>query len=129
MFIKSLINKIFGLGNFRNEIVWCYTGPSHIKNNFPKKHDIIIRYTKSDKFIFNIDLIRIPYKGTLAPQGPKRQWNGNEKERIAEAIEKGKIVEDYWIDIAVAVRSQIERLGYPTQKPEKLLERVISASS
>lgn len=128
-YIKMMLDQIFGMENFRNEIVWCYTGPSAAKRFFPEKHDVILFYSKSDKYTFNVDDIRIPYKGTLAPQGPNRKWNENEEERIKKAMELGKVVEDYWSDISIAVRSSKENLGYPTQKPEKLMERIELASS
>lgn len=52
-YLKILLDDIFGKENFRNEIVWCYTGPSPANKDFPKKHDIILRYTKTDIYIFN----------------------------------------------------------------------------
>lgn len=129
-YIKMMLDMIFGMENFRNEIVWCYTGPSAAKRYFPEKHDIIFLYTKSDNYTFNPDLVRIPYKGGApAAQGPNRKWVDNEEERIKKAMDTGKIVEDYWTDITLAIRSSKENLGYPTQKPEKLLERIILASS
>jgi len=127
-YIKMILDQIFGMDNFRNEIVWCYTRPSNIQKNFPRKHDVILRYSKTNIFTFNFNSVRIPYKG-LAAQGPSRRWHDDEEERIKESLEKGKIVEDYWTDITLAIRSTIENLGYPTQKPEKLLERIILASS
>jgi len=48
-YLKILLDQIFGKDGFRNEIVWCYTGPSGAKKNFPAKHDVIFRYSKSDK--------------------------------------------------------------------------------
>jgi site-specific DNA-methyltransferase (adenine-specific) len=129
-YIKMMLDMIFGMDNFRNEIVWCYTGPSAAKRYFPEKHDVIFLYTKSDNYTFNPDLVRIPYKGGApAAQGPNRKWVDNEEERIKKAMDTGKIVEDYWTDITLAIRSSKENLGYPTQKPEKLLERIILASS
>lgn len=127
-YIKTVLDYIFGMNNFRNEIVWCYTSASNVKKNFPKKHDTIFRYSKTDFYVFNPEEIRIPYK-KLNKQG-KRCWSNidNEEKRISNQLEKGKIVEDYWIDIAIACRGN-EYLGYPTQKPEALLERIILASS
>ena len=129
-YVKMMLDMIFGMENFRNEIVWCYTGPSAAKRYFPEKHDVIFLYTKSDNYTFNPDLVRIPYKGGApAAQGPNRKWVDNEEERIKKAMDTGKIVEDYWTDITLAIRSSKENLGYPTQKPEKLLERIILVSS
>ncbi|MCY4524883.1 MAG: DNA methyltransferase, partial [Halobacteriovoraceae bacterium] len=61
-YIKLLMDIIFGEKNFRNEIIWCYKGASEAKKSFPKKHDIIFYYSKSEQANFNFDSIRIPYK-------------------------------------------------------------------
>lgn len=126
-YIKILLDDIFGKENFRNEIVWCYTGASNVENYFPRKHDIIFYYVKSKTTIFNAESVRIPYK-SLNKQG-NRAWRENEEDRIKLQLERGKLVEDYWTDITLAIRSSIENIGYATQKPEKLLERIIKASS
>jgi site-specific DNA-methyltransferase (adenine-specific) len=68
-YLKILLDFVFGKNNFRNEIVWCYTGPSGTKRNFPAKHDTILRYSKSDAFIFNRDSIRIAYKALHTDKG------------------------------------------------------------
>jgi len=134
-YLKILLDFIFGKNNFRNEIVWCYTGPSGSKKNFPAKHDTILRYSKSDAFIFNADLIRIPYKALHTDKGKNAKiWKTEGKlqdETVRqEYIEKGKIPEDFWIDIPSGGHlSPNERTGYPTQKPLALLYRIIRASS
>ncbi|MCL2710584.1 MAG: HNH endonuclease [Planctomycetaceae bacterium] len=134
-YLKILLDFIFGKNNFRNEIVWCYTGPSGSKKNFPAKHDTILRYSKSDAFIFNADLIRIPYKALHTDKGKNAKiWKTEGKlqdETVRqEYIEKGKIPEDFWIDIPSGGHiSPHERTGYPTQKPLALLYRIIRASS
>jgi len=61
-YVKIIMDEIFGKDNFRNEIIWCYTGPSRETNDFPDKHEVIYRYSKSEKRIFKPDEIRIPYK-------------------------------------------------------------------
>ena len=134
-YLKILLDFIFGKNNFRNEIVWCYTGPSGSKKNFPAKHDTILRYSKSDAFIFNADLVRIPYKALHTDKGKNAKiWKTEGKlqdETVRqEYIEKGKIPEDFWIDIPSGGHiSPNERTGYPTQKPLALLYRIIRASS
>src|SRR5665648_762778 len=57
-YVKVIMDEIFGKENFKNEIVWCYTGPSAVKNAFPRKHDVIYFYSKSDEVIFNGDYIK-----------------------------------------------------------------------
>ncbi len=134
-YLKILCDAIFGRNNFRNEIVWCYTGPSGARYNFPNKHDIIFRYSKSDDWVFNRDEIRIPYKELHSDKGKNAKIWGAKGVLQDDSIrkqyeEKGKVPEDYWTDIPSGGHiSPKERLGYPTQKPLALLERIISASS
>ena len=122
-YVKVLLDEIFGKENFVNEIVWGYTGPSNSKNWFPRKHDVIYWYRKTDEHIFNFEKIRIPYK----------KLNTGKTSGIFKADfqldEEGKIPEDWWTDITNVGRIQSELVGYSTQKPEALLERIIKASS
>lgn len=96
------------------------------KKDFPKKHDIILRYSKSEKYIFNKDDVRVEYdsnyKGTSFKEKGSRAA-GKEYKRN----EKGKIVEDWWKNMPRPYGK--EHKGYPTQKPLALLERIIKASS
>ncbi len=133
-YLKMLMDAVFGPRNFRNEIVWCYTGPSNTKAYFPRKHDIVLFYSQDARQAkFYSDAVRIPYKaesftmggsGSLATKNRKGDYTTGREEQLA----KGKIVEDYWIDIPSLSVSK-ERLGYPTQKPAGLLERIIKANS
>ena len=125
--LRLCLDEVFGKENFRNEIIWGYTGPTNSKTQqFPRKHDTILWYSKGSDWIFNSDDIRIPYKhGKPHAQG-KRTWK-EDFDKLAG--QRGKVVESYWTDIAIAVRSKLENTGYPTQKPLKLLERIIKATS
>lgn len=128
-YLRLILQDIFGVTNFRNEIVWCYTGPSQQTYDFPDKHDIILRFVKSKEIIFNRDLIRIPYKtGVHDTKGTSLGYNGKEID-VEKISKKGKLVEDWWIDIWSTDRYRKELIDYPTQKPEALLERIIKASS
>lgn len=127
--LRCIIDEIFGGENFRNEIIWCYYGPgSPGMRQFNRKHDNIIWYTKTDDWSFNEDDIRIPhdektkdnFKDGLKGSG----FIGDNYE-----IPKGKIPEDHWI-MAIAARypnDGIKRVGYPTEKPLQLLERIVLA--
>ncbi len=134
-YIKIMLDCIFGEKNFRNEIVWAYTGPSGSRKNFPQKHDIILRYAKTESFVFNADLIRIPYKSLHTDKGTKAKiWSTEGKlqnKAIREQyIKKGKIPEDFWVDIPSGGHiSPKERVNYPTQKPLALVDRIIKAST
>ncbi|NLH40163.1 MAG: site-specific DNA-methyltransferase [Elusimicrobia bacterium] len=124
--IKLLLDEIFGEEKLRNEIIWTYTGPSAPgQQQFSRKHEVIFWHTKSDNWIFNVDDIRVPYHETTAGKFESEGTGFGGKEAD---LSKGKIPEDWWyFPIVSRVRNEI--LGYPTQKPERLLERIIKASS
>ena len=129
-YIKVEMDKIFGYENFRNEIVWSYTGPAANKQDFPRKHDVIMRYSKSDQRTFNHGdpALRLPYKPSLTMGHFQLEKGGDHTTGLEEQFAKGKLVEDWWIDVPRLANSS-ETIGYPTQKPEALLERIIKASS
>ncbi len=128
-YLRLLLDAVFGREHFRNEVVWCYTGPSSPRmKNFPRKHDTIFRYTRGAQWTWHGP--RTPYKDPK--QSLRRAMDGGAGISAYEAAkyrERGKLIEDYWTDIALAVRSPKERIGYPTQKPIKLLDRIVEASS
>ena len=66
------MDAIFGNKNFRNEIVWCYSGGGVPKHDFAKKHDIIFRYSKTNEITFNVDEVRIPYSEEVQNSKPSR---------------------------------------------------------
>ena len=128
-YVKILMDEIFGEDKFINEIVWCYTGPTNQKNNFPRKHDLIFLYDKSEQYVFNSDSVRIGFKKSTKTGG-KTSLAGKQNDSVLEELDKkGKIVEDWWIDIADLGKVHTQDVGYVTQKPEALLERIIKASS
>ncbi len=129
-YVKLLLDDIFGKERLVNEIIWCYTGPgSPFMKQFNRKHDNIFWYSKTNNWIFNQDDIRVSYKD---PNQTLRKafdsGRGMSEEEIQRYRERGKVPETWWDDIAIAVRSN-QNLGYSTQKPIKLLERIIKASS
>ena len=130
-YLKLVMDGIFGRQNFRNEIVWAYTGPGSPRmRQFNRKHDTILWYAKGKTWTFNRDDVRLPYKDPN--QRPRKAFDTGksfEPAEIEAMRKRGKVTEDWWNDITVAVRSPKERIGYPTQKPLKLLERIIKASS
>ena len=130
-YLKAMMDAIFGRKQFRNEIVWAYTGPGSPRmRQFNRKHDIIFWYSKGKHWTFNSDDVRLPYKDPN--QRPRKAFDTGsafEPESIDALRKRGKIPETWWTDIAVAVRSPKERTGYPTQKPLKLYSRIIKASS
>lgn len=129
-YIKLLMDEIFGQDNFRNEIVWCYTGPSSPgMKNFAHKHDNILWYTKSDNWIFNVDELRLPYaESTKKNIGRRTGWTTGNPNSVVELNPLGKYPEDWW-QLHVLAPASHEDLNFQTQKPEALLERIIKASS
>ena len=139
-YIRMAMDAIFGKKNFRNEIAWCYTGPSNTTRWFPRKHDTIFFYVKSESTKLNRDAVRIPYNAeTLARRGrvegthsyisPSVETTGRrDSKQVNVLFGDGKIPEDWWSDIAV-LTNQHERTGSPDQKPLALYERIIKASS
>ncbi|SKC86984.1 DNA methyltransferase [Maledivibacter halophilus] len=125
--LRCIMDEVFGIDNFRNEISWCYTGPSAPKGAFPRKHDNILFYSKSKDNNFNGDFVE--YKSGIHNTGQVFGSTDGDADKIEKLKERGKLVEDWWTDIYTTDRVRSEMLGYPTQKPEKLLERIIKASS
>lgn len=125
--LRLLMDEIFGIDKLRNEIAWCYTGPgSPGMRQYNRKHDTILWYSKSSVWTFNVDKIRVASE--VHQGGFKGEMGAAESNSYTE---KGKIPEDWW-EFAVAARIPVDgkkRMGYPTEKPEKLLTRIIEASS
>lgn len=129
-YLKIIMDTIFGKRNMRNEIIWAYRGGGVPKSDFAHRHDVILRYSKSDKYLFNVDEIRIPYSKETEER-LKYKARSFRDSKVYDAYEKnphGKHPEDWWA-IQPIMPSDPERLGYPTQKPERLLNIIIKASS
>lgn len=124
-YARLLMDEIFGAEHLLNEIVWVYHGPSPIRSAFNRKHDTILIYTKGDQYTFNVDQVRQPYDASTVKTFASSPKAGFGK---VPDLERGKVPEDWWY-FPVIARLHRERSGYPTQKPEGLLERVILASS
>lgn len=128
--IRIMLDGIFGDDHFQNEIIWYYRGGGVSKERFGRRHDSVFFYAKGEKWTFNADAVRIPYsEETLERlQYKARSFRGEKVYETYEANPLGKFPDDVWIMQPIMPSSK-ERLGYPTQKPEKLLERVMQASS
>jgi len=127
-YCKVIIDEIFQEVNFRNEIIWCYTGPSQTEKYFPRKHEYIYFYAKSPSSIFNPQYTS--HRSGLHNIGQIFGATDAENEKYVRELEKrGKKIEDWWIDIWATERYRSELINYPTQKPEALLSRIVKASS
>lgn len=122
-YIKVELDKLFGYGGeksrpgFRNEIVWAYDYGGRSKDFWPRKHDVIFWYSKSTRWTFNHDAL---------PREPMT----SRALRLSEGRDKskGKTPTDVWRMPTLNINAR-ERLGYPTQKPEALIERLLLAHS
>jgi site-specific DNA-methyltransferase (adenine-specific) len=120
-YLKLLLDSIFKAKNYRREIIWRSGWVSGFKTratNWVRNHDVILYYAKSDNYLFNIDKTFMPHA-----EGYKRRGGGENP--------LGTRLDDVWTDIysPMIMSFSTEKLGYPTQKPEALLERIITASS
>ncbi len=124
-YARVLLDEIFGPDRLINEIIWAYHGPSPIRSAFNRKHDTILAYSKGKDYTFNVDDVRQPYD-----QNTVKTFQSSPKAGFGKVpdLERGKVPEDWWY-FPVVARLHNERTGYPTQKPEALLERIIRASS
>ncbi len=115
-YAKVLLDALFGRDSFLNEIIWAYDYGGKAKNRWPSKHDTILAYVKNPKnyYFNNSEVDREPYMapGLVTP----------------EKVELGKLPTDVWWHTIVSPTGK-EKTGYPTQKPEGILRRIIQASS
>jgi len=189
-YLKMMMDGIFGKDNFRNEIVWqrAVTSKGNLKKRLARDSDLILRYSKSNDYVWNPDAVTIPYDMedlddktkrqyyyaepgtgrlishtsitaqtqdpdshlTYEVMGVTRTWRWAESRMLKEIKaghvvqtrpgnvprykryldeQKGKTLNNIWVDIPNLTARNKERIGYPTQKPIALLERIIRASS
>jgi len=152
-YLKMLVDTVFGKDNFRNEIVWNYEKWTNAARYFQRNHDILLMYSVTDRYTFNKQygelterqkqLIQTGYNTGSSSgkkivriydrKNPKVQtklpiWTEEGRAIYDVSMPKGKALNDVW-KIAALNGQAKERLGYPTQKPIALLERIIKASS
>lgn len=132
-YLKLMMDCLYGKNSFRNEIVWGYTGPGSSKmRQFNRKHDTIFWYSKGKKWTFNSDSVRLSHKDGGPHTGG---FLGEIDDSLSDNYgKKGKVPETWWIQepgngLAIAARQKKQYVGYPTQKPLALLQRIIKASS
>ena len=138
-YVKLLLDDVFGKENFRNEIIWKYTGSLQPNRDFARKHDNIFRYSKSEERIYNV--IFTSYSQQTINRFDKEDENGRYKityrngNEYKTYMKEGKPIEDVWYDeldieeIPIIMKNSLENVDYATQKPEALIERIIKASS
>lgn len=136
-YVKVALDRIFGRRQFVNEIVWCYSVGGKSRRMFGRKHDTILWYARGPGHAFYPDAVRVPRKAgshMRVVRGPDGQPVQEKTDRKTGKVYRypvaaGKIPEDWWTDIETLNRGDAERTGWPTQKPERLLARIISATT
>ncbi|MCK4782364.1 MAG: site-specific DNA-methyltransferase, partial [Desulfobacteraceae bacterium] len=121
-FVKLMLDEVFGKDSFQNEIIWAYKTQGATKRRYSRKHDTIHFYTKSDSWIFNYQTERsyMQHKYGFDKDDFKIDEEGRQY--------RDTIIRDVW-EINAIQSATSENLGFRTQKPEKLLERIILSSS
>lgn len=135
-YLKQMVDEVFGYHRFLNELIWCYETGGRATSSFPRKHDTILRYGKTKETKFNYDAIALPRDFSTMHEPVHIDEDGREYQRNIKGgkeyryyRDQGVLPNDWWVDIQALNPAAKERLGYPTQKPETLLERIILASS
>ncbi len=130
-YVKVMLDEIFGFNNFQNEIIWYYKRWTAGSHAFQRMHDTIFFYSKTSKYTFNKQMQPFSEKTTIAKYQRKVEEGRSvqDKEHLMERDpEAGVSMHDVW-EIPYLHPMSKERMGYPTQKPVALLERIINASS
>ena len=135
-YVKLILDEIFGRDRFLNEIIWHYQSGGRQTNAFSKKHDTILVYTKSDEWAFDLEAVG-ETRGTQKRNNMKRgvdpdgrvYFSIRSAGKIYKYYEDEKVTPpDVWTDISHIQQKDPQRVGYATQKPKALLERIINAS-
>lgn len=134
-YVKILLDEIFGESNFINEIVWHYYNKMQGNvNRFASNHDVIFLYRKSDDYLFQ----PIKEKRDKSTKQIKRVWDKETQKLVNAKDENGKVIyidsdeitiDDVWRMSMLQPADKEEPVGYATQKPEALIERIVTASS
>lgn len=121
--LRCVMDEVFGPDNFHNEIIFCYSGGGIPKTEMPRKHDNLLWYTKGKKWTFNT--IYRPYS-----EGTLQRGRTAVKGENAELRSEGTPINDWWTDVKkITSPTDPEKLYYPTQKSEELLNRIITMLS
>jgi DNA modification methylase len=129
-YVKVALDRLFGRERFVNEIVWCYAVGGKSRRGFGRKHDTILWYARGDDWAFYPDAVRVPRRGgshMRLVDGVQEKTDRRTGRVYRYPVAEGKIPEDWWSDIETLNHSDRERVGWPSQKPERLVERVIRA--
>jgi len=131
--IRCIMDDIFGYERMLNEIIWCYRSQGFNKNKWSEKHDVILLYSKSKEWTFNLESVRENEIG----ESTQKRWHKEIKEHgLIPTTKNGKVYWNSpyspprdWINMNALPQAHSERNGYDTQKPKELIAKFIKASS
>ncbi len=132
-YVKVIMDEVFGKDNLVNEIIWKYHAGTTPQKGLGKKHDNILFYRKSDNVRFNLWREPIPeerikdYRYT--DENGRRYRLGGSNDATRYYLDEGKAATDVWTDINIINKAANERTGFQTQKPARLLERIVEQST
>ena len=136
--MRLLMDEIFGESNFLNEIIWSYQTGGRARTYFPRKHDVILFYAKSRSYYFNLKGVPVSSRAETRTNHMRRSVDedGRAYRSIVSAGKEYRYYDDdpvypgdVWDDISHLQQKDPQRTGYETQKPEKLLDRIIRCST
>ncbi|HSD87129.1 MAG TPA: site-specific DNA-methyltransferase, partial [Kofleriaceae bacterium] len=129
-YVKVALDRLFGRDRFVNEIVWCYSVGGKSRRGFGRKHDTILWYARTDDWAFYPDAVRVPRRGgshMRLVDGIQEKTDRKTGRVYRYPVHAGKVPEDWWADVETLNHSDRERTGWPSQKPQRLVERILSA--
>tara|TARA_R100000541_G_scaffold50209_1_gene57468 strand:- start:34 stop:810 length:777 start_codon:yes stop_codon:yes gene_type:complete len=131
--LRCVLDNIFGYNNFQNELVWIYRTQGFSSKKWSEKHDVILMYSKTKDFIFNLEDVR---ENEIGKSTQKRWYKEIKEFGMIPTKKNGKTYWNSpyspprdWLNINALPQAHKERLNYDTQKPKALIERIIKASS
>ena len=129
-YVKVALDGLFGRARFVNEIVWCYAVGGKSRRGFARKHDTILWYARAADWAFYPEAVRVPRRAgshMRLVDGVQEKTDRKTGRVYRYPIADGKIPEDWWTDVETLNHSDRERTGWPSQKPERLIERIVRA--
>ena len=129
-YVKVALDRLFGRDRFVNEIVWCYAVGGKSRRGFGRKHDTILWYARGDDWAFYPEAVRVARRGgshMRLVDGVQEKTDRRTGRVYRYPVHAGKVPEDWWADIETLNHSDRERTGWPSQKPERLVERILCA--
>ncbi len=129
-YVKVHLDRLFGRARFVNEIVWCYAVGGKSRRGFGRKHDTILWYARGDDWAFYPDAVRVPRRGgshMRLVDGVQEKTDRKTGRVYRYPVHAGKVPEDWWTDVETLNHSDRERTGWPSQKPERLIARILGA--